>query len=84
MSKTDKKPDPKGMSFEAALGELEEIVEQLETGETDLDGSIAAYERGVALKKHCAEKLKEAELRVEKIEAGAGGGAEGAAPFETD
>lgn len=84
MSKSEKRPDTKGMTFEAALGELEEIVERLETGETDLDGSIAAYERGVALKKHCAAKLKEAELRVEKIEAGAGGEAEGTQPFETD
>jgi len=84
MSKTDKKPDPKGMSFEAALAELEEIVSKLEGGETDLDGSIAAYERGVALKKHCSAKLKEAELRVEKIELGAGGKVEGTQPFETE
>ncbi|MBT6441306.1 MAG: exodeoxyribonuclease VII small subunit [Alphaproteobacteria bacterium] len=84
MSKTDKKPDPKGMSFEEALAELEEIVGKLEGGETDLDGSIAAYERGVALKKHCSAKLKEAELRVEKIELGAGGKVEGTQPFETE
>ncbi len=64
----DKIPaDIKKMSFEDALDELEDIVRDLEDGSRALDESIAAYERGAALKRHCAQKLKEARTRVEKI-----------------
>jgi exodeoxyribonuclease VII small subunit len=56
-----------GMSFEMALAELEGIVQKLERGQLDLDAAIAAYERGTQLRQHCAAKLKEAELRVEKL-----------------
>ena len=62
-----------GMSFEAALKELEGIVSRLEQGEVDLEDSIALYERGQALKNHCEAKLKAAEGRLEKIVLGAGG-----------
>jgi exodeoxyribonuclease VII small subunit len=62
-----------GMSFEAALKELEGIVSRLEQGEVDLEDSIALYERGQALKTHCETKLKAAEGRLEKIVLGAGG-----------
>lgn len=55
------------MSFEAALKELEGIVQRLEQGEVDLEDSIALYERGQALKSHCEAKLKAAEGRLEKI-----------------
>ncbi len=55
------------MSFEAALAELEGIVQQLESGDVELEKSIAIYERGAALKAHCGKKLREAELKVEKI-----------------
>ncbi len=55
------------MSFEVALAELEAIVQRLERGQLDLEASIAAYERGTALRQHCAAKLREAQLRVEKI-----------------
>lgn len=55
------------LSFEAALAELEEIVKGLEQGAGSLDESITAYARGAALKKHCDTKLKEAQLKVDKI-----------------
>ncbi len=55
------------LSFEAALGELETIVRGLEKGDTALEDSIAAYERGAALKKHCEKKLREAQSKIEKI-----------------
>ena len=55
------------LSFEAALGELETLVQNLESGQTSLEDSINAYERGVALKEHCEKKLKEAELKIEQI-----------------
>jgi exodeoxyribonuclease VII small subunit len=55
------------MSFEEALAELEAIVQKLERGQLDLETSIKAYERGTELRRHCADKLREAELRVEKL-----------------
>lgn len=61
------------MSFEQALAELETIVQQLESGEVELERSIAIYERGAALRAHCDGKLKEAELKVEKIVRGEDG-----------
>lgn len=61
------------MSFEAAMGELEGIVDRLERGEATLEESIALYERGVALKAHCEGKLRSAEARIEKVVQAAGG-----------
>jgi len=69
LAKSDDKipADIKKMSFEAALDELEEIVRGLEDGSDALDESIAAYERGAALRRHCEMKLQEARARVDKI-----------------
>ena len=55
------------LSFEAALAELEKIVQMLESGSAPLDESISTYERGVALKKHCEKKLADAQMKIEKI-----------------
>ena len=63
----------KDLSFEDALGELEGIVRNLETGNTKLEDSITAYERGTALKKHCETKLKDAQSKIEKISIGKDG-----------
>ena len=61
------------LSFEEALGQLESLVRQLEQGQVGLDDAIASYERGAALKRHCADKLRAAEERIEKITLGADG-----------
>ena len=72
-------PEPKAsadiasMSFEDALRELGQIVHKLEAGDVPLEDSIRIYERGAALKAHCEAKLKEAELKVEKIVLGPDG-----------
>ena len=63
--------EPKGP--ELPLAELEKIVQDLERGQLDLDAAITAYERGTQLKLHCEGKLREAQLRVEKISLGADG-----------
>jgi len=60
-------PDVSTMSFEDALAELEQIVRGLETGQQKLEDAITAYERGVALRRHCETKLEEAEARVQVI-----------------
>lgn len=69
------------LSFEAAMAELETIVRDLETGKAALEDSIAAYERGAALKKHCEKKLREAQLKIEKITVNDDGSI-GAVPFK--
>lgn len=65
--------DVAAMSFEDALGELERIVRSLEEGRGRLDESISAYERGMALRRHCEAKLREARAKVERITVSADG-----------
>jgi len=65
--------DPKPVDFEAAMRDLEEIVERLEHGELPLEESLAAFERGVMLTRSCQTALKEAEQRVEILLKKAGG-----------
>ena len=55
------------LSFEQALGELENIVRGLESGEASLEHSISSYERGIQLKMHCEKKLRDAQAKIEKI-----------------
>jgi exodeoxyribonuclease VII small subunit len=70
------------MSFEEAMLALESVVSQLEKGDVPLEASIALYERGAALRKHCDDKLKAAEERVEMIRVQEGR-ATGSVPAET-
>lgn len=51
-------------SFEQALAELEGIVDALEQGETTLEESLVAFERGVGLTRLCQQALDTAEQRV--------------------
>ena len=69
------------MGFEEAMAALEQVVGALERGDVALEASIALYERGAALKAHCAGKLREAEEKVELIRA-AEGRAVGTTPAE--
>jgi exodeoxyribonuclease VII small subunit len=59
--------DPSAKKFEVALEDLEQVVEQLESGELSLEDSLAAFEKGVGLVKYCNQKLNEAEKRVELL-----------------
>ena len=61
------------MTFEAALGRLEEIVKQMESGSAPLDKSLALFEEGVALVKFCTGELDAAEQKVKKLTKGADG-----------
>ncbi|HEY8382919.1 MAG TPA: exodeoxyribonuclease VII small subunit [Microvirga sp.] len=81
MSETSKKT---ALPFEQALEELEGIVRRLERGDVPLEDSIAIYERGEALKKHCEALLKKAEARIEKITVGPDGQAAGTTPLDVD
>lgn len=60
-------PPVEELSFEQAFSELEELVTALETGEQDLDGSVALFERGQALANYCAGLLDQAELKIQQI-----------------
>ncbi len=57
-------------SFEAALAELESIVQGMETGKLSLEESLAAYQRGATLLKHCQGALAAAEQKIQVLEAG--------------
>lgn len=72
------------LSFEAALAELESIVERLEQGKVDLEESIAIYERGEKLKAHCEQLLKSAEARIEKITLKSDGTPTGTEPLDVE
>lgn len=61
------KKDKGEKRFEQALEELEKVVEQLESGELSLEDSLAAFEKGVRLVKHCNEKLNEVEKKIELL-----------------
>ena len=61
------------LSFEKALAELEEIVDNLESGSVNLEKSIEYYTRGSLLKLHCQSKLDEAVLKLEEIKVSSDG-----------
>jgi exodeoxyribonuclease VII small subunit len=61
------KNDPRNVKFETALESLEEVVEQLESGELTLEDALAAFERGVGLVRYCNQKLTEVEKRIELL-----------------
>jgi len=58
------------MKFETALAELEDIVSRMEEGKLELDASIAAYQRGMALMQHCQGQLNAAESQIRVLENG--------------
>lgn len=71
--------------FEAALGQLDGIVNALEDGKLPLDEALALFEQGVRLAQYCQRQLDRAELRVERLRASSGiseldGGAEEESP----
>lgn len=55
------------LSFEVALERLEGLVDRLEDGDLELEESLGVFEQGVALSKHCADKLVSAERKVEQL-----------------
>jgi exodeoxyribonuclease VII small subunit len=65
MSPRKAEEDSKPLDFEAAMRDLEELVERLEHGDLPLEESLAAFERGVLLTRSCQTALKEAEQKVE-------------------
>lgn len=56
------------LSFEQAIQELEQIVNDMERGSLTLDESIEAFSRGTDLLKVCRKKLDAAQKLVNKIQ----------------
>jgi len=59
--------DETTLSFEDAFRRLEDIVARLEAGDLSLDESLALYEQGQQLARHCSQLLDAAELRVQQL-----------------
>jgi len=54
----------KKQTFEQAMEKLEQIVQDLESGDPFLDAAIQKFEEGIKLSKFCSEKLDEMEKRI--------------------
>jgi exodeoxyribonuclease VII small subunit len=68
------------LTFEDALERLENILESMESGDTPLADLVSKFEEGSNLLKVCQVKLKEAELKIEKLNITTGE----VEPFEDD
>jgi exodeoxyribonuclease VII small subunit len=62
-----KKPQPIPKSFEEAITELEQILSQMENSQVALEDSLAKYERGVFLIRHCRGVLAAAEKQIDLL-----------------
>lgn len=60
-------PNVPELNFDEALSQLEEVVQQLETGKLTLEESMSAFEKGMKLSTLCNEKLTAAETKIEKL-----------------
>ena len=63
----------KKLTFEQAMGRLEEIVSLLERGEAPLEEALSLFEEGTALLKKCSGQLDRAEQKVVKLQKGPDG-----------
>jgi exodeoxyribonuclease VII small subunit len=62
---SEKPPEP---TFEAALAELEKIVERMESGELSLEQALATHKRGLELARFCQSRLEAAREQVKVLE----------------
>lgn len=69
MAKTAPAPaaPAQAIDFEHSLDELEQLVARMEGGELNLEESLASFERGIGLYRHCQQALEKAELRVQLL-----------------
>ena len=63
----------KSLNLEKALGDLEDLVEELESGDLPLEKAMKKFEEGIKLTRGCQAALKEAEQKVEILLKSAGG-----------
>lgn len=55
------------INFEKQLSRLEEIVEKLESEQTDLDVAVKLFEEGIVLSKDLSQKLETVKFKVEEL-----------------
>ena len=55
------------LTFEQSMKRLEEIINNLESGNVELENAINLYTEGIKLQEHCKNKLENAKLKIEKI-----------------
>jgi exodeoxyribonuclease VII small subunit len=67
------KQEELSLSFEEGFRELEQTVQQLETGDLTLEQAIALFERGMRLAQFCMTQLDQAEMRVRQLVPSAAG-----------
>ncbi|WP_283171360.1 exodeoxyribonuclease VII small subunit [Curtanaerobium respiraculi] len=63
----DTRPAPENLTFRQGMAELERIVAQLEGNSLELEDSLAAYERGVALLRDLRGRLDGAQQKVDVL-----------------
>jgi exodeoxyribonuclease VII small subunit len=74
--------EKKSADFEQSLERLEQLVEEMESGELRLEDMIKHFEEGSKLVELCSSKLNEVEQKIEKLVKKDGGLAE--VPFEVE
>ena len=55
------------LTFEQSMRRLEEIIDNLESGNVELENAINLYTEGIKLQEHCKNKLENAKLKINKI-----------------
>lgn len=63
----------KKINLEKSLAALEQIVEELESGELPLEKAMKKFEEGIKLTRGCQSALKDAQQKVEILLQGAAG-----------
>lgn len=59
--------EKKAVDFEQQLGNLEALVESLESGDLSLEDSLKSFEQGIKVARECQTALKQAEQKVELL-----------------
>lgn len=52
------------MAFEKALEQLEQIVQEMESGELTLENALKKFEEGIKLSRYCSQKLEDTEKKI--------------------
>lgn len=60
--------DAQPASYEDATAELEQLVQQLESGQMSLDDTLKSYQRGAGLLRYCREKLQAVEQQIQMLD----------------
>lgn len=71
-------------TFEMAMKQLEQIVQDLETGDMPLEKAIKKFEEGIRVSKFCSEKLDESEKRITLLMRDSDGKNASEIPFEME